>query len=60
MKVMLLAIASVLSLLAYFFVNVVVCTICVFPGCGVASIAVSFFVLVGTWVFLLFTDSGFQ
>jgi hypothetical protein len=60
MKVGLLSIAVVLSLLAYFFVNFVMCSICLFPGCGTASIAISFIVLVVTWAFLLFTDSGLQ
>ena len=46
--------------MAYFFLNLVMCTFCMIPGCGVASIAISFFVLVGTWAFLLFTDSGLE
>ena len=58
MKIGLLSIAALLSLLAYFFVNFVMCSVCLFPGCGVASIAISFFVLVAIWAFLLFTDSG--
>jgi len=60
MKIWLLAMASLLSLMAYFFLNLVMCTFCMIPGCGVASIAISFFVLVGTWAFLLFTDSGLE
>ncbi len=60
MKIALLAIASTLSLMAYFIVNLVMCTACMIPGCGLASIAISFFVLVGTWAFLLFTESGFE
>ena len=58
MKLRLLTIASALSLMAYFLVNMVMCTACLIPGCAIASIAISFFVLVGAWVFLLFTDSG--
>lgn len=60
MKITLLAIASVLSLLAYFFVNSVMCSACLIPGCGIASIGISFFVLIFTWAFLLFTDSGLE
>jgi len=60
MKMRLLTIASALSLIAYFLLNLVMCTFCLIPGCGVASIAISFFVLVVTWAFLLFTDSGFE
>ena len=60
MKILLLAIAVTLSMLAYFFVNLVMCTICLIPGCAYASIGISFFVLVFTWAFLLFTDSGLE
>ena len=60
MKFRLLTIASFLSLMAYFLVNLVMCTACMIPGCGLASIVVSLFVLVGTWAFLLFTDSGLE
>jgi hypothetical protein len=60
MKLRLLTIASALSLMAYFLVNLVMCTACLIPGCAVASIAISFFVLIATWAFLLFTDSGLE
>jgi len=60
MKVGLLSIAAVLSMLAYFFLNFVMCSVCLFPGCATASIAISFVVLVVVWAFLLFTDSGLE
>jgi hypothetical protein len=58
MKLRLLTIASALSLMAYFLVNMVMCTACLIPGCTVFSVVISFLVLVFTWAFLLFTDSG--
>ena len=60
MKLRLLTIASALSLMAYFLVNMVMCTTCIIPGCAIASIVISFLVLVFTWAFLLFTDSGLE
>jgi hypothetical protein len=60
MKMRLLTIASALSLMAYFIVNMVTCTFCMVPGCAITSIAVSFVVLLAAWAFLLFTDSGLE
>jgi len=55
-KAYLFGIAALLSFAAYFLLNMVMCTFCMIPGCGVFSLAVSFFVLVGTWTFLLYNE----
>ena len=60
MKFRLLTIASALSLMAYFLVNMVTCTFCMIPGCAITSIAISFAVLIAAWAFMLFTDSGLE
>ncbi len=53
----LMAIAAVLSLLAYFFINVVLCTICLIPGCALASVGITFFAMFFMWVLILFSKS---
>jgi hypothetical protein len=55
-KAYLFGIAALLSFAAYFLVNLVMCSFCMVPGCGIASVAIGFFVLVFTWTFLLFNE----
>lgn len=51
----LLTITAALSLLAYFLVNTVLCTLCPLSACVMMSVGVTFLVVFSMWVFILFT-----
>jgi len=51
----LMAIAAVLSLLAYFLVNAVLCTLCPLSACVIMSVGITFFAMFSMWVLILFS-----
>ena len=56
MNAYLYGLAAILSFASYFMVNMVMCTFCLIPGCGFYSVAISFVVLLTTWVYLVLTE----